>query len=162
MDSLICFADCGQGEWDWCVSGDLCFTNFTFFSIYFVNFFPIRFFYTHDIYPRRFLIHKINVLQLFSIHLFVLIFIFFVYFFFTNVIHPHAQPTTSTHYPWHLATLHGDKSGMFLKRGYSSIKDWQRSHDENAKPPSFSIKLHSFYIILASFQNLVHSTSLRR
>ena len=107
------------------------------------------FFYTHDIHPRRFLIHKINALQLFPIHLFV--FIFFLYFF---------LPTSFTHtHDINRSTLHGDKSGMFLKRGYSLIKDWQRSHNENAKPASFSIKCHSFYIIVASFQNLlVHST----
>ena len=52
---------------------------------------------------------------------------------------------------------------MFLKHGYSLIKDWQRSQNENAKPASFSINCHSFYIIVALFQNLlVHSTSLSR
>ena len=39
-DSLICFADRGEGEWDWCVSRDFRFMNFTiFFSIQFVNFY---------------------------------------------------------------------------------------------------------------------------
>ena len=66
------------------------------------------------------------------IHLFVFIFIFFHAFFFTKVIYPH---------PWDLPTLHGDKSGMFLKRGYSLIKDWQWSNNENAKPAIFSFKL---------------------
>ena len=92
--------------------------------------------------------------MLYNFFLFIYLFLFFSILFFINIIYPH---------PWHLATLHGDKSGLFLKHGYSLIKDWQRSHNENAKPASFSIKCHSFYIIIASFQNLlVHSTSLSR
>ena len=42
------------------------------------------------------------------IYLFLFLFFFYTFFF----------------YQHHLPTLHGDKSGMFLKRGYSLIKDW--------------------------------------
>ena len=42
----------------------------------------------------------INILQLFSIYFFQLLyFIIFFYTFFTHDIYPHPRPTTSTHYP---------------------------------------------------------------
>ena len=74
------------------------------FLIFFVNslIFSVLFFYTHTIYPKRFLFHKINILQLFSTYLF---YFFFLYYFFTHDIYPHSRLTTSTHYPRHLATL---------------------------------------------------------
>ena len=106
--SLICCADRWKGEWDWCVRGDFRFINITFFLfnflIFFVNslIFSVLFFYTHTIYPKRFLFHKINILQLFSTYLF---YFFFLYYFFTHDIYPHSRLTTSTHYPRHLATL---------------------------------------------------------
>ena len=49
-DSLICFADRGEGKWDWYVRGDFYFTNFTTFLIFFFfeNFFlPTTFNHTH-------------------------------------------------------------------------------------------------------------------
>ena len=73
--------------------------NLLIFFCEFSYFFCTFFFYTHAIYPKRCLFHKINIVQLFSIYFFVL------YYFFTHDIYSHPRLTTSTHYPRHLATL---------------------------------------------------------
>ena len=64
------------------------FVNSLLFSIHFV-------FKNHDIYPRRFLFHEINI---YNFSLF-----FFSILFFTHGIYPHPRPTT--HDTRHLATL---------------------------------------------------------
>ena len=54
----ICFAERGEWEWGWCVSGDFLFMSFTIFFCKIGNFFfnsllfSILFFFTHDIYPH--------------------------------------------------------------------------------------------------------------
>ena len=70
---------------------------FCFFSYFFYTFF-----YNHSIYARSFYLIKL----IFNFFLFIY-FIYIPYFFFTRDIypHPHTRPTTSTHYPRHLATL---------------------------------------------------------
>ena len=45
-DSIICFADRGEGEQDWYVPRDFC--NFLLFNFFFFG----RHFFTHDIYPH--------------------------------------------------------------------------------------------------------------
>ena len=53
-DSLIYFADRGEGEQDWYVRGDFRFMNFTTFCYLIFNFllYLEDFFFTHDIYPH--------------------------------------------------------------------------------------------------------------
>ena len=60
----------------------------------------------------------INILQLFSIYFFQLLyFIIFFYTFFTHDIYPHPRPTTSTHYPrpTTFSYTRGNRTGMYAE-----------------------------------------------
>ena len=50
----ICFAERGEWEWGWCVSGDFLFMSFTIFFCKIGNFFLILFFFLYFFfYPRH-------------------------------------------------------------------------------------------------------------
>ena len=70
--------------------------NLLIFFLWILLFFLYFFFYTHTIYPKRFLFHKINILQLFSIYLFY--FFFYTIFLPTSFTHTRdSQPLPTTH-----------------------------------------------------------------
>ena len=74
----ICFAERGEWEWGWCVSGDFLFMSFTIFFCKIGNFFLILFFFLYFFfYPRHIP---------------------------TPTTHD-PRPTTSSHDPRHLAAL---------------------------------------------------------
>ena len=81
----------------------ICYFFFVVYSLIFLYFFYAC---TYDIYPRQFLFHKINILELFSIFFGYL----FSMLFFTHDIYPWPMthdpwPLRTTQDPQHLATL---------------------------------------------------------
>ena len=90
----ICFAERGEWEWGWCVSGDFLFMSFTIFFCKICNFFLILFFFLY------------------------------FFFLPTTYTHTHdPRPTTSSHDPRHLAALDiyltSRRPHLRPKRGYA-------------------------------------------